>query len=68
MTTPADISATDLIDQLRSTAEALVSIADALELRVGRCGAHKNGTTCGLLPTHKGYHVSPDGSEMWLDD
>lgn len=46
----------------------LKRIADALEAHSPRCGEVRSDAICALLPSHKGYHVTADGREMWLDD
>lgn len=53
----------DLLIQLRR-------MADAAEAQLDRCGERRGGgnAACGLLPNHRGYHVTLDGRDMWLDD
>lgn len=58
---PESATMGDLLVQFRR-------IADALESKVDRCGEKKGQATCGLLPTHIGYHVTPDGRTHWLDE
>lgn len=57
----AEVTLADLLIQLRR-------IADALEAKVDRCGELRGESVCSLLPGHRGFHVTADGRDMWLDD
>jgi outer membrane biogenesis lipoprotein LolB len=58
---PTEATLGDVVVQLRR-------IADVMEAQSDRCGERRGQAVCGLLTRHRGYHVTLDGLDMWLDE
>lgn len=65
---PTGATLGDVVARLRQIADVLESQHVVCGEQHVVCGEEHESARCGLLPLHKGYHITADGRIRWLEE